>query len=193
MKKRVLQILLIGIMLFTLLVSSLVSCIEDLEGDVTPGSSTPPAGNGTVDDDADAADDSVKSDGSDEINQTTDSAESDKISLSSPDNGGAAGLEYKKAVKIDISDKKVTLYFMNAARSTHNVTVQLVSDGKVLAESGVLTPGNKITKLTLKDGISISNGVYDTGAKLVVKYYDPQTNACAAVDSEFNITLTVVA
>ena len=173
MKKRVLQILLVGIMLLALLVSSLVSCKKD-DGDGTPVDSNPPASSGVVDD----ADENL---------------ESDDIKLNAPDDGGAAGLEYKKAVRIDISDKEVTLFFVNAARSTHNVTVQLVSEGKVLAESGPITPGKKITKLTLKDGASISAGVYDTGAKLVVKYYDIKTNDCSTVNSEFNITLTVVA
>lgn len=174
MKKRVLQMLLVAIMLFALLVSCLVSCKKDGDGDVTPETSAPVADNEVVEDDSE------------------DSTEQDKINLNAPDDGGSAGLSYKKSVRIDLSDEKVTLYFANTASSTHNVTVQLVAEGKVLAESGVLTPGDKITKLTLKDGVTISKGVYDTGAKLVVNYYDPQTNVCATVNSEFNITLTVV-
>ena len=172
MKKRVLQILLVGIMLLALLVSGLVSCKKD--DDDTPVDTAPPVDSGAVDDSGDSND-------------------SDEIKLNAPDNGGAAGLEYKKAVKLDISDKEVTLFFVNAARSTHNVTVQLVAEGNVLAESGLITPGKKITKLAVKDGASISAGVYETGAKLVIKYYDIETNAASAVNSEFNIKLTVVA
>lgn len=191
MKKRVLQILLIGIMLLALLVSSLVSCIKDI--DDIPVGSTSPEGNGTVDDNDGDSFESDGSGGSGGSIESDESDESDDIKLNAPDNGGAAGLEYKKAVKLDISDKEVTLFFVNAARSTHNVTVQLVAEGKVLAESGLITPGKKITKLAVKDGASISAGVYDTEAKLVVKYYDTKTNACSTVNSEFNIILTVVA
>ena len=163
MKKRILQILLVGIMLLALVVSSLASCNKDDNGP-----------NGTPD-------------------TTGGVADTDDIKLSAPDNGGAAGLEYKKAVRIDLSEKEVKLVFTNTARSTHNVTVQVVAEGTVLAESGSITPGEKITKLAMKDGASIAEGIYADGAKLVVKYYDPETNACSAVNSEFNVTITVVA
>ena len=161
MKKRILQILLVGIMLLALVVSSLASCNKDDDVNDTPATGDP-----TVTDD---------------------------IKLGAPDDGGAAGLEYKKAVRIDLSEKEVTLVFTNTERSTHNVTVQVVAEDTVLAESGIIAPGEKITKLAMKDGASIAEGIYADSAKLVVKYYDPETNACSAVNSEFNVTITVVA
>ena len=164
MKKRILQILLVGIMLLALVVSSLASCNKDDGPNGTPGT-TEGAGEDSTDD----------------------------IKLSAPDNGGSAGLEYKKAVRIDLSEKEVTLVFTNTERSTHNVTVQVVAEGTVLAESGMIAPGEKISKLAMKDGASIAEGIYADSAKLVVRYYDPETNACSAVNSEFNVTVTVVA
>ena len=161
MKKRVLQILLVGIMLLALVVSSLASCNKDDDVDDTPATGDPTA--------------------------------TDDIKLSAPDNGGSAGLEYKRSVRIELSEKEVKLVFTNTERSTHNVTVQVVAEGTVLAESGMIAPGEKISKLTMKDGASIAEGVYADDAKLVVKYYDPETNACSAVNSEFNVTITVAA
>ena len=161
MKKRILQILLVGIMLLALVVSSLASCNKDDDVDDTPATGDPTA--------------------------------TDDIKLGAPDDGGSAGLEYKRSVRIELSEKEVTLVFTNTERSTHNVTVQVVAEGTVLAESGMIAPGEKISKLTMKDGASIAEGVYADDAKLVVKYYDPETNACSAVNSEFNVTITVVA
>ena len=161
MRKKFLQILIIGIMLLALIVTSFASCNKDDDVDDTPATGDPTA--------------------------------TDDIKLNAPDDGGAAGLKYKKSVKIDLSEKSVTLDFTNTAKSTHNVTVQVVAEGTVLAESGMIAPGERVSRLTMKDGAAITEGIYADGAKLVVKYYDPETNACSAVNSEFNVTITVVA
>ena len=163
MKKRILQILIIGIMLLALIVTSFASCNKD--DDVKPGNT--PATDGESD--------------------------TDDIKLNAPDDGGAAGLKYKKSVKIDLSEKSVTLDFTNTAKSTHNVTVQVVAEETVLAESGMIAPGERVSRLTMKDGAAITEGIYASGAKLVVNYFDPETNACSAVNSEFNVTITVAA
>ena len=150
-------------MLLALIVTSFASCNKD--DDVNPGNT--PATDGESD--------------------------TDDIKLNAPDDGGAAGLKYKKSVKIDLSEKSVTLDFTNTARSTHNVTVQVVAEGTVLAESGMIAPGERVSRLTMKDGAAITEGIYASGAKLVVNYFDPETNACSAVNSEFNVTITVAA
>ncbi|MBQ4137670.1 MAG: hypothetical protein IJD67_06120 [Clostridia bacterium] len=113
--------------------------------------------------------------------------------MGAPDGGGAVGMVYKEEITVDLSDKKATLHFVNPSRSTHNVTVQLVVNDTVIAESGLLTPGKRLSELTLKDGASISEGVYADNAKLIVKFYDPTTNACSIVNSELKVTVTVVA
>ena len=98
---------------------------------------------------------------------------------------------YSNEVEIKLSEKKATLLFANPNRSTHNVTVQLVVQALVLAESGLLTPAKRITELSLKDGISVPEGVYAQNAKFVIRFYDPETNECSIVNSEIAVTVTV--
>ena len=117
--------------------------------------------------------------------------EDDEEKLEAPEGGGAVGMIYTTEVEIDLSDKKATILFANPNRSTHNVTVQLVVQDVVLAESGLLTPGKRITSLDLKDGINVPAGVYAENAKFVVRFYDPETNACSIVNSEIAVTVTV--
>ena len=101
MRKKFLQILIIGIMLLALIVTSFASCNKD--DDIKPGNT--PATDGASD--------------------------TDDIKLNAPDDGGSAGLEYKRSVRIELSEKEVTLVFTNTERSTHNVTVQVVAEGTV--------------------------------------------------------------
>ena len=111
--------------------------------------------------------------------------------LEAPAGGGAVGMIYSDEVSIDLSDGKVTLLFANPNRSTHNVSIQLVVQDLVLAESGLLPPSKQITSLDVKAGVSIPEGVYANNAKIVVRFYDPETNACSIVNSEIAIAVTV--
>ena len=72
------------------------------------------------------------------------------------------------------------------------MTVELVIQGNVVAQSGLLTPSKRLTSLTLNDGIAaqLPGGVYND-AKFVVRFYDPTTNECSIVNSEIVVTVTV--
>lgn len=117
--------------------------------------------------------------------------EDDEEKLDAPEGGGAVGMIYSNEVEIDLSDKKATLLFANPNRSTHNVSIQLIVQDVVLAESGLLTPAKRITSLDVKEGINIPAGVYANNAKILVRFYDPETNACSIVNSEIVVTVTV--
>ena len=178
MKTRMIMILLVGVMLLSLLATSFVACGDDelppggtvtIPG-ITPDYPAPPEDEGAED------------------------VEDDEEKLDAPEGGGAVGMIYSNEVSIDLSDGKATLLFANPNRSTHNVTVQLVVKGLVLAESGLLTPSKRITSLNLAEGIDASKvpaGVYDQDAKFVIRFYDPETNACSIVNSEIAVTVTV--
>ena len=173
MKKRILLILLVSVMLLGLFATAFVSCGDDEpEGPViipgiTPDYPAPPIDEGAED------------------------VEDNEDKLDAPEGGGAVGMIYSNEVEIDLSDKKATLLFANPNRSTHNVSVQLVVQDVVLAESGLLTPAKRITSLDVKDGVTIPEGVYAQNAKFVIRFYDPETNACSIVNSEIAVTVTV--
>ena len=173
MKKRILLILMVSVMLLSVFSIGFVSCGDDEpEGPVTIPGITPDYPAPPVDEGAEDVED-------------------DESKLEAPEGGGAVGMIYSNEVEIDLSDKKATLLFANPNRSTHNVSIQLVVQGNVLAESGLLTPAKRITTLDVKDGINIPAGVYANDAKILVRFYDPETNACSIVNSEIVITLTV--
>jgi len=173
MKKRILLILLVSVMLLGLFATAFVSCGDDEETPpvtipgITPDYPAPPVDEGAED------------------------VEDNEDKLDAPEGGGAVGMIYSNEVEIDLSDKKATLLFANPNRSTHNVSVQLVVQDVVLAESGLLTPAKRITSLDVKDGVTIPEGVYAQNAKFVVRFYDPETNACSIVNSEIVVTVTV--
>ena len=175
MKTRVLLLLLVGVLLISLLAGTLASCGDDAPSDnggdvtipgITPDYPAPPLDSGAQD------------------------ANDDEEKLDSLEGGGAVGINYEPTVEIDLSDKKVSLYYKNPKRSTHDVTIQLVVQDVVLAESGLLTPNKYLTQLSLKDGVSVPEGVYAENAKIVVRFYDPTTHACSIVNSELKVTVT---
>lgn len=174
MKKRILLILLVSVMLLGLFTTAFVSCGDDETGDgpvvipgITPDYPAPPLDEGAED------------------------VEDNEEKLDAPEGGGAVGMIYSTDVEIDLSDKKVTLLFANPNRSTHNVSIQLIVQDTVLAESGLLTPSKRITTLDLKDGVTVPEGVYASNAKILVRFYDPESNACSIVNSEIAVTVTV--
>ena len=174
MNKKILLILLVSVVLIGAIITTIVLVNKNKTPDgpvtipgITPDYPAPPLEEGAED------------------------VEDDEEKLEAPSGGGAVGMIYSNEVEIDLSDKKVSLLFANPNRSTHNVSIQLVVQGNVLAESGLLTPAKRITTLDLKEGINIPAGVYATNAKIVVRFYDPETNECSIVNSEIVVTVTV--
>lgn len=115
----------------------------------------------------------------------------DESKLDAPTGGGAASLLYQKKVAIDLSDKKASLLFGNPTRSTQNMVVQLVVQDNIIVQSGLLTPGNKVTTLDLLNGKEslLKEGGYE--GKLIVLCYDPKTGEKAIVNTEIPVDITV--
>ena len=114
--------------------------------------------------------------------------------LEAPEEGGSAvSLIYSDKVTIDLSDKKATLDFRNPSASLQNMTVQLVIQDQVVAESGLLVAGKRLSELSLKEGMenNIPVGYYNQNAKFVIRYYDPATNECAIINTEIALMVTV--
>ena len=105
--------------------------------------------------------------------------------------GGAAGLTYEDKASINLTTKKVTLRFENPSRSYNNIVLQMVLQDTLIFQSGLLTPGKKLTEIALADGIAerLQDGGYQ--AKFVVSFYDPDTNEKAIVNTELPITVDV--
>ncbi len=115
----------------------------------------------------------------------------DESKLVSPEGGGAVSLIYQKSVSLDLSDKQASLLFGNPKKSNQNMIVQLVIQNEILIQSGLITPGNRVTKLDMLEGkeTMLKVGGYD--GKLVVLYYDPVSGEKAVLNTEIPVTVTV--
>lgn len=112
--------------------------------------------------------------------------------LDQPVGGGAVSLTYAKEVTIRLSDKSASLLFANPSKSNQDMVLQLVVGDVVLLQSGRLTPGNKVSVLSLLEGMEkrLSAGGYN--GKFVVLYYDRTSGEKAMVNTEIPVTVTVL-
>ena len=186
MKKRILLILLAGVMLMAMLAMSLTSCLQEKDPEpepepeqeiiqetitipgVTPDYPTPP-----VDEEAE---DSVDSDEKMEV----------------PEGSTGVGMEYKTEVIVDLSDKAVSLYFRNPSRSLQNMSLELMVEDQLVARSGLIVPGKQLLTMTLLDGVTLVASDVVKDGKFVVRYYDPETNECSIVTSEIMVQIGII-
>ncbi len=105
--------------------------------------------------------------------------------------GGAASLACSKNATIELSSEKAFLMFGNPQRSNQDIIIQIVIQDTVIAQSGLILPGSKITTLDLLPGIkrSLSEGVYI--GKIAVLFYDKETGIKEILSTEFLINITV--
>ena len=114
------------------------------------------------------------------------------IKLTAPDGGGAVSIQYTKDVNIDLSDKKAYLNYKNPGKSTHDIVLQIVVQNEVIAQSGLIPPGNMLKELDLLNdsGVVLSEGAYEN-AKFIFLCYNPESGEKAIVDAEAMIVINV--
>lgn len=122
--------------------------------------------------------------------QTIEGDSGDK--MSAPKGGGSVSLSYSNKVSIDLSEKVAALSFSNPGKSTQDMVLQITVQDVVLVQSGTLSPGNRITKLDLPDGIDkqLAPGGYEGMFKIF--YYSPETGEKAMVNTQVPVSITVV-
>ena len=108
-----------------------------------------------------------------------------------PENGGAVSLTFSKDVSVNLTDKKISLYFANPQRSTHNVVLQIIIRDNLIAQSGTISPGNQVNELKLIDNAEkmLAKGGYD--GKFVVHYYDVESGEKAVLNTEIPVNVKV--
>lgn len=126
-----------------------------------------------------------------EVNQTPIGGD-DSSKMETEDGGGAASLLYSSYVTIDLSEKQAVLMVANSGKSMQDMVVQIVIQDQIVAQSGRLTSGNKVTILNLLNGAEkkLTVGGYD--AEFVVLYYDPDTGEKSIVNTEIPISVSVI-
>lgn len=116
--------------------------------------------------------------------------------LESEEGGGAVSLIYTTDAKLNLSTKKIGVYFLNPRRSNHDIVFHLMllnGDERIcIASSGRIVPGKGLLIMDFKTASAqlspgIYNGLYE------VYFYNPDTGERAAIASNVaGITITVV-
>ena len=115
--------------------------------------------------------------------------DSDSEKLEQPEGGGAVSLTYSKEVTIDLSENKAKLLFGNPSKSNQDMLIQIVIQDTVILQSGILSPGYRVTRLDLFDNVKLSEGKYN--GKFVIYYYQKDTGEKAMLNTEIPLTITV--
>lgn len=111
--------------------------------------------------------------------------------LDSPEGGGAINVTFGTTATVSLSDKTVTLYYANPNASNQDVSVLIMVEDLVVAQSDLINPGNYINELKLTDKAksALQEGVYN--AELVIRAHNPDSGEKAMVDTKGELTLNV--
>ena len=111
--------------------------------------------------------------------------------LDSPSGGGAVTLIYAREVDVSLTDGTVRFLIGNPAESTEYLIAQIVIQDHVIAQSGAIRPGYRVTELPLEASAAplLQSGGYD--GKIVLYMYDEETDERAMVNSEIIVTVSV--
>lgn len=113
----------------------------------------------------------------------------DKMEAS--EGGGAVSISFSDEISVDISEKRVSLYFANPGKSLQDIVLQVVIQDEIIVQTGTIAPGMQIRKASLLNKMEnrLSEGIYN--GKLVVLYYDTETSERAMISTEIPVTITV--
>lgn len=111
--------------------------------------------------------------------------------IQTPAGGGAVNITYADNITIDLSDKKASLYYANPSRSNQNVVIAIVIKDEVIIKSGLITPGNMVTSLSLVDGAENKLAVGGYNAEIIIYCYHPETGEKAMLDTKGEVVVTV--
>ena len=105
--------------------------------------------------------------------------------------GGSVTLRYQAAAEIDRESGTAAIAFVDPASSDQGLVIQLLIQGEVLAESGLLPPGTAVYTLALLPGAAerLEPGDYD--GSFLVSYYDTESGQRSALQTEAEIRVTV--
>lgn len=117
--------------------------------------------------------------------------ESESEKLDAPEGGGAMSLVYSKDVNISLSDGKATFLVGNPSESTVYLVAEIVIQDQVIAQSGAIKPGYRLTELELVPGATdiLQVGGYD--GKIVLYMYNSENDERTILNSEISVTATV--
>ncbi len=109
--------------------------------------------------------------------------------LEHPEGGGAASIAFTKTAVIDFEKEQASVMFGNPSRSEQDMVIQIVIQDVIIAQSGLITPGNKILTLDLLPNAKdrLDEGLY-LGSYIVL-FYNRETGKREIVSTEIPINI----
>ena len=101
-------------------------------------------------------------------------------------------MNWSPNVVVDLSDKTIKLMFQNPGRTLNNMVLQIAVQDTLLAQSNLLIPGKMLTTMPLKEDAvaQLQPGGYK--GRFIVSFYNTTTGEKNMVDSQIEVTVTVV-
>ena len=105
--------------------------------------------------------------------------------------GGTVDIIYEENITIDLPENKIYLMYGNPKVSNHDMIIQIIIKDMVVAESGMIQSGNRVTELSIKDGIKsrLTSGQYN--GEIRAYFYDCVSAEKAQVDVKIPVMITV--
>ena len=105
-----------------------------------------------------------------------------------PEGGGMASFTCEAQLTVRLSEARVDLMFANPTRSQQNMVIEVLVDDQVIAQSGRIEPGYRVTSLPLIAKEQLTQGIYQ--ATVRIYFYHPQTGE-QKVDTSVPVSVTV--
>ena len=104
---------------------------------------------------------------------------------------GRVSLTYSNQVNIRLAKQTAQLLFANPGRSNQDMVLQLVIQDQVILQSGKITPGNQVEKLSVapEAAAMLVSGGYE--GVFLIHFYDPANGDKAIVTTEIPVSVTV--
>ena len=110
--------------------------------------------------------------------------------LEVPQGGGGAIIICDTELVAELSTGKIYMDYKNPANSPSAVVLQLFIDDTLIAQSKSILPGYQLQDMFLmEDAVLLEGGYYGT---LKITFYDFQSHEKAQIDSDIEVSITVV-
>ncbi len=120
-----------------------------------------------------------------------DIGDNNESKMSQAKGGGAVSLTYTTNVEIDLSSNVADLYFANPSKSNQDIVLQIVVKDVIIAQSGTISPGKQISKLSLLSDAAAKLSAGGYNGEFKVLYYQPDTHEKTIVNTEIPVNITV--
>ena len=116
--------------------------------------------------------------------------EPQEVPIDVPENGGGAIIICDTEITAHLQTGEIDMFYQNPANSPSAVVLQLVVADEIVAQSGSIYPGYQLQDMHLLDTARLQEGGYYGVVRIA--YYDPISSEKALIDTDIEVSVTVV-